>query len=62
MLEQTKSSCKLADVHEVDNLLSSTQISKASSAYWCLKHALEFGISSTSNVHVQALHRDRSTC
>ena len=62
VLEWTKSCCKLVDVHAVDNLLSSTQISKVSSAYWCLKHALEFGISCTSNVRVWALHQDRNTC
>lgn len=62
MLEWSKSCCKLVDAHEVDNLLSSTQISTVSSASWCLKHALEVGISCTSDVHIQALHQDRNTC
>lgn len=59
MLEWTESCHKLVTAHEVDSLLFFTQISKVSSAYWCLKHALEFGISCTSNVHIQALHQDK---
>lgn len=62
MPEWSKPCCKLVDAH--DNLLSSSQISKASSAYWgwCLKLIIKFGVSYTSNVHVQALHHNRNLC